>query len=102
MKHVPEVGAARENKAMEVVGGAHGVDDDVGEGTRVEALDLDVIAERGEVAVQRTQLAACPVVVGLRLRLRGRDRHFQLGPVRSGRRRVLGLHRRHDLPFWDF
>lgn len=61
----PEVGAARENEAMELVGGAHGVDDDVGEGTRVEALDLDVVAERSEVAVQRAQLAAGPVVVGL-------------------------------------
>ena len=50
-----------------MVGGAHGMDDDVGEGTRVEALDLDVIAERGEVAVQRAQLATCPVVVGLQL-----------------------------------
>lgn len=85
---------------MEVVGGAHGVDDDVGEGTRVEALDLDVVAERGEVAVQRAQLAAGPVVVGLRLR--GRDRHFQLRPVRAGRLRVLGLHHQHDLTFGDF
>lgn len=41
----PEVGAAGKNEAVEVVGGAHRVNDDVGEGARVEAFDLDVVAE---------------------------------------------------------
>lgn len=36
---------------------------DVGEGAGVEALHLDVIAEGGEVAVERSELAATPVVV---------------------------------------
>ena len=49
----PEVGAAREDEAVEVVGWAHGVDYDVGEGAVVEALELDVVAEGVEVAVER-------------------------------------------------
>ena len=49
----PEIGAAREDEAVEVVGGAHGVDVDIGEGAVVEALELDVVAEGGEVAVER-------------------------------------------------
>lgn len=48
-----------------MVGGAHCVDSDVGEGTRVEALHLDVLAERGEIAVERAEVAAAAVVVGV-------------------------------------
>lgn len=100
MKHVPEIRATRENEAMEMVGGAHGLDDNVGEQTSDEALELDVFAERGKVAVKRAQLAAGPVVVGVRLRRL--NRHFQLRPKSTGRRRVLGFHRHQDLPFGDF
>lgn len=88
MKHVPEVGAARENEAVEVVGGAHGVDHHVGEGAGIESLHLDVVAERGEVAIQRAQLAAAPVVVGV---LRGLNRHFHLGSEGGPRGIVIGV-----------
>lgn len=50
---------------MEVIGSAHGVDDDVREGSRAEALPLNVIAERGEVAINCAKLAAGLVVVGV-------------------------------------
>lgn len=75
-----------------MVGGAHGVDGDVGEGTRVEALHLDVVAEGGEIAVESAELAARTVVVGVlqRRRLR-RYRHLHRGAVGSGIRE-LGLH----------
>lgn len=53
MQHIPEVGAAGDDEAVESVGGAHGLDNDVGEGAGAEALGLDVVAERGEVAVHR-------------------------------------------------
>lgn len=65
MKHVPEVGAAREDQTVEVVGGAHGVDDDIGKGAGIEALHLDVVAEGGEVAIQCAKLHATPVIVGV-------------------------------------
>lgn len=58
---------------MKAVGGAHCVDDDVREGTRIEALQMDVVAEGGEVAIQSTKLAAAPVVIRV---LRRRNRHF--------------------------
>ena len=51
-KRKPEVRTAREDQAMKSVSGAHCVDDDVREGTRIEALQLDVVAEGGEVAIQ--------------------------------------------------
>lgn len=51
-KRKPEVRTAREDQAMKAVGGAHCVDDDVREGTRSEALQLDVVAEGGKVAIQ--------------------------------------------------
>lgn len=73
VKHIPEVGAAREDQTVEAVGGAHSVDDDIGERAGVEALHLNMVAEGGEVAIQCAELHAAPVVVGvllLRLRLR--------------------------------
>lgn len=70
---------------MKVVGGAHGVDGDVGEGAGVEALDLDVVAQGGEVAVEGSELAAAAVVVGV-LRRRRIGRHLRVGPVGSGLR----------------
>lgn len=82
---------------MEVVGGAHGVDDDVGEGAGVEAFDLDVVAERRQVTVQRSELAARPVVVGVLRRLnrhlcrRRRRRRRSVRRRRSARLRVLWL-----------
>lgn len=86
----PEVGAARENEAVEVVGGAHGVNDDVGEGAGVEAFDLDVVAEGGEITIQGSKLAAAPVVVRV---LRGRNRHFHLRrSVRPIALRILPFH----------
>ena len=78
----PEVRATRENKAVKMVSGAHGVNDDVGEGTGVEAFDLDVVTERGEITIQGTKLATAPVIVGV---LRGWNRHFHLGSVRAHR-----------------
>lgn len=65
---------------MEVVGGPHGVNDDIGERTGIEALHLDMIAESRQITIERTQLAAAAVVIG---ELRGRNRHFDLrvGPV---------------------
>lgn len=86
----PEVRAARENEAVEVVGGAHGLNDDVGEGAGVEAFDLDVVAEGREITIQGTELAAAPVVVGV---LRGLNRHFHLRwSVRPNRLRILPFH----------
>ncbi|KAI6678279.1 hypothetical protein NL676_039075 [Syzygium grande] len=49
---------AGEDEVMEVVSGAHGMDGNVGEGARVEALDLDVTAQGGEFAVEGTKLTA--------------------------------------------
>lgn len=63
MQHIHEIGAAGEDEAVEAVGGAHGLDDDVGEGAGAEALGLDVVAQRREVAVHRAEL-------------RGRDRQL--------------------------
>lgn len=75
-----------------MVGGAHGVDGDVGEGTGVEALHLDVVAEGGEIAVESAELAARTVVVGvLRRRRLRRYRHLHRRTVGSGIRE-LGLH----------
>lgn len=91
----PEVGAAREDEAVEVVGGAHGVDHDIGEGTGIEPFDLDVIAERRQVAVQGAKLAAAPVVVGV---LGGRNRHFHLGSVTAGAGLLRVLSRFHVNP----
>lgn len=71
---------------MEVVGGAQGEDEDVGEGAGVEAVGLDVVAKGGEVAVESAELAAAPVVVRVLL-LRGLYRHFHLRPEAPRRRR---------------
>lgn len=49
---IPEVRASGEDEAVEVVGGTHGLNDDIGEGAIVEALQLDMIAEGSEVAIQ--------------------------------------------------
>lgn len=78
---------------MEVIGGAHGVDDDVGEGAGIESLHLDVIAKGGEVAIRRTKLAAAAHVgVGNLLRLKRIHFHrVLLWSVRSGLR-VLQFH----------
>lgn len=89
MEHVSEVGAAGEDEAVEAVGGAHGVDGEVGEGAGVEALDLDVVAQGGEVAVEGAELAAAPVIVGVLRRRRLRRRIGggpRVGPVGSGLR----------------
>lgn len=43
---------------MEVVGGAHSVDNDVGECAGVKSINLDVITEGIEVAIRRAKLAA--------------------------------------------
>lgn len=72
-----------------MVGGAHGVDNDIGEGTGIEPFDLDMITQRCQVAVQSAKLAAAPVVVGV---LGRRNRHFHLGSVRAGGLRVLSFH----------
>ncbi|PKI70051.1 hypothetical protein CRG98_009514 [Punica granatum] len=61
-------GAAGENQAVEVVSGAHGVDDDDKEGTGAKALHLDVVTEGGEVAVEAAELAAALIIVGLTTR----------------------------------
>lgn len=81
----PEVGTARENEAMEVVGGAHRVDNDVGEGAGTESLHLNVVTKGGEIAIQCPELAAAPVIV--RELRRGLNRHFH--QVRSICSRLL-------------
>lgn len=43
---IPEVGAPGEEEAVEVIGGAHGMNDDVGERATVEPFELYVVAER--------------------------------------------------------
>lgn len=48
---------------MQVVSGPHGFDDDIGEHPIIEPLDLDVIAQRGQIAVQRPELAGRPIVI---------------------------------------
>ena len=50
---VPKVGTPGEYEAMEVIGGSHGVQNDVGEHAVVKPFQLDMIAERGQVAIQR-------------------------------------------------
>lgn len=80
---------------MEVVGGAHGVDHDIGKSTGIEPFDLDVIAERRQVAVQSAKLAAAPVVVGV---LGGCNRHFHLGSVTAGTGLLRVLSRFHVNP----
>jgi hypothetical protein len=81
----PEVGAAGEDEAVEMVGGTHGLDDHVGEGAGAESLRLNVATQRREVAIHRPEL-------------RRGDRHL-VRPRRSGRgqgRRLCGpLRRRH-------
>lgn len=72
-----------------MVGGAHGVDHHIGESTGIEAFDLDMIAERGEVAIQCAKLAAAPVVVGVLGRL---NRYFHVGSVRTAWFRILRFH----------
>lgn len=90
MEHVSEVGAAGEDEAVKAVGGAHGLDGEVGEGAGVEALDLDVVAQGGEVAVEGAELAAAPVIVGVLRRRRRLRRRIgggpRVGPVGSGLR----------------
>lgn len=86
---IPEIRAARENETVKMVGGAHGINDDVGEGAGVEAFDLDVVTEGGEITIQGTKLAAAPVVVGV---LRGRNRHFHLRSVRAIGLGILAFH----------
>jgi hypothetical protein len=56
---------------MEAVGGARGLHDEVGEGPQPEPLRLDVVTERGEVAVYRPEL-------------RRRDRHVVRPRTRRG------------------
>lgn len=56
---------------MEVISGAHCIDDDIGERAGIETFDLDMVAEGGEVAIESTQLRSISIVVGvLRWRLR--------------------------------
>lgn len=64
---------------MEVVRGTHGVDDDVRECAGIEPLNLDVVAEGGEVAVQGAKLGGAPVIVGM---LGRRNGHLHRRSVR--------------------
>lgn len=66
---------------MEAISGTHGIDDDIGERTRIEAFDLDMLAEGGEVAIDAAQLGGGAVRV-LRWRLlNGRDFGFRMFAV---------------------
>lgn len=73
---------------MEVIRGAHGVDNDVRECTRVKALNLNVVAKGGEVTVQGTKLSGAPVIVSM---LRRRNCHLHSRTVGMWSR-VLGFH----------
>lgn len=73
---------------MEVVRGAHGMDNDVRECARVKPLNLNVVAKGGEVAVQGAKLGGAPVIVGM---LRRRNCHLHRRTV-GMRRRILGFH----------
>lgn len=42
---IPEVGAAGEDEAVEVISGAHGVHNDVREGAIIETFELYMVAE---------------------------------------------------------
>jgi hypothetical protein len=92
----PEVGAAGEDEAVEVVGGTHGLDDHVREGAGTESLRLYVVTQRREVAVDRPELRrgdrhlVRPRRIG-----RGKGRRW-CGPLRRSRRVRLwrGGHRR--------
>lgn len=81
-KDAPKVRAPGEYEAMEVIGGSHGVQNDVGEHAVVKPFQLNMIAQRREVAIQRgpAHLAtAAPLpgaaVVGI-LRMRVLLRHL--------------------------
>ena len=86
---------------MEAVGGAHGLHDEVGEGPGAEPLHLDVVTERGEVAVHRPELRRRDRhVVRPRTRRGGGQRSRQRGPLlrcrwvrlrRGGHRAWVGL-----------
>lgn len=64
---------------MKVISGTHGIDDDIGEGTRIEAFDLDMLAEGGEVAIDATQLPGG--AVGVLRRRNGGDFGFGMFPI---------------------
>ncbi|WVZ09648.1 hypothetical protein V8G54_014178 [Vigna mungo] len=64
---------------MKVISGTHCIDDDVGEGTRIEAFDLDMLAEGSEVAIDAAQLRRGPI--GVLRRRNGCDFGFWMLPV---------------------
>lgn len=64
---------------MEAISGTHGIDDDVGEGTGIEAFDLDMLAEGSEVAVDAAQLGGG--AVGVLRRRNGGDFGFGMFAV---------------------
>lgn len=64
---------------MKVISGTHCIDDDVGEGTRIEAFDLDMLAEGSEVAIDAAQLRRCPI--GVLRRRNGCDFGFWMLPI---------------------
>lgn len=50
---------------MEEKSGANGVDGDAEERGKVEALDLDLNAQGGGVALKAAKLAVAPVIIGV-------------------------------------
>jgi len=64
---------------MKVISGTHCIDDDVGEGTRIEAFDLDMLAKGSEVAIDAAQLRGGSV--GVLRRRNGGDFGFGMLPI---------------------
>lgn len=79
VNQLPEIGTAREDKPMKVISGTHGINDDIGEGTRIEAFDLDMLAEGSEVAIDAAQLPRG--AVGVLRRRNGCDFGFGMFPI---------------------
>lgn len=50
---------------MEVIRGAHCIDDDIGERTGIETFNLDMLAEGSEVAIESAQLGGVVGVFGM-------------------------------------
>lgn len=71
---LPEIRTAREDKTVEVISGTHGIDDDIREGTRIEAFDLDMLAEGSQVAIGTAQFGGG--AVGVLRRRNGGDFGF--------------------------
>lgn len=88
---LPEIRTAREDKTMKAISGTHGIDNDIREGTGIEAFDLDMLAEGSQVAIDTAQLGRG--AIGVLRRRNGGDFGFGMFAVL----RLLHAHQRHTL-----